>query len=49
MVHSDANNHVKVLLSQSPKATIGKSTNKFDVTKMGCLNKVVWRKGLIYH
>lgn len=47
--HQDAQQEIRIRKITSPKATIGQSKNKFDVTKMQSINQYMWKKGLIYH
>lgn len=46
--YQDSSQHVRVLQSKSPKATIGNFKDRFDPALMGALNAKDWQKGLKY-
>lgn len=47
--YEDQGQQVRVLKQKSPVATIGNFKDRFDVTKMGGLNKNEWSKGLKFN
>lgn len=38
--------HLKIVSRKGPKAIIGTSKQRFDVTKMTSINGNLWKKGL---
>lgn len=44
--HCDPEQHLKLKTKKSPRAIIGSSKSRFDVTKMTSINSSLWSKGL---